>query len=95
MTTVSTRQRKKTEALLRQAIANESVDALIRKTALAVWDDLYRSIKDRKLGELLHLTANARWVAEQCTAALLPLLNRPSLLRLASDEIALAAAERK
>jgi hypothetical protein len=92
LTTVSARQRKKAEALVRQGIADKRVNKLVREMALAVWDDLYKATKNQQVGDLLHLTGNARKLAEHGVNALLPILTRPHLVGLAADELALAAA---
>jgi hypothetical protein len=92
LTTVSARQRKKAEALIRQSIADQRVNALVTELALAVWDELYRTTKDQRVGDLLHLTANVRRLAEHSVEVLLSILARPHLASLAAAELALAAA---
>lgn len=92
LTTVSARQRKKAEALVRQAIADKGVDALVREMTLAVWDELYKATKDQRVGDLLHLTGNARRLAEHGVNALLPILARQHLAGFAANELTLAAA---
>jgi len=95
LSVVSQKQKKKAEDIVRHAIRNPSVDALARKAVLAFWDDLYMALKDRKLGELLSLDANGRWVAEQCAALLFPIFTRPGLVSLVIREITLAATPKR
>jgi len=91
LSTLSAKQRKKAESLIRHAVGDDSVNALLRDTALAVWDEVYEKIGPRKVGELLHLSANARWLAERGASVLVPVLARPEIARLAADEIGRAA----
>jgi hypothetical protein len=92
VSTLSAKQRRKAEALVRQGVADQSVGTLVTEMTLAVWDELYRNIKDQRIGDLLHLPQNAHRLAEHSVDALLTILTRPHLANFAAAELALAAA---
>ena len=84
-------QRKKVEAVIHKAVTNTRLEAVIRQTTLATWDDLYAVLQHQRAGDILRLDKEARWLAEQCVAAILPLLRRPQVVQLIAGEVALAA----
>ncbi len=86
----SPRQRKQTEALIRNAARSATLDATIREAVLALWDEIYRTIKEQRIGALLRLDQHAGWLAKQCVEMILPLLARPGVLRFIAAEIDLA-----
>ena len=87
---VSAGQRKKAEAFVRKAVTSDKLDALIRETALATWEDIYRGIRNRKVGDLVRLEAHAGWLAERIVELVLPALARPGIVQLIASEVALA-----
>ena len=90
----SPEQRTQTEKLIRKAVGNAKLDALIRKAMLAAWDDLYAGIRDKPVGTLLRLEENSRWLAERCVEMILPALARPHILRFVAAEMTTALAGR-
>jgi len=94
VSTVSSKQRKKAEEFLRRAIGNASVESLIRELLLTIWGGLYEKIKDRRVGDLLHLTEHAAWLAERSADIILPVLTRPNLVRFAALELARTKPQR-
>ncbi|MBI1818023.1 MAG: hypothetical protein HYR72_23840 [Deltaproteobacteria bacterium] len=84
-------QRRKTEAFVHKALGNPNVGALLREVALATWDDLYESIRHKRVGELLQIEAHSAWLADRCVEVILPALARPGILQLLGAEIGLAA----
>jgi hypothetical protein len=84
-------QRRRMEALIRQAAGSTKLDAAIREAMLAAWDDMYGTIRDRRVGELVRLEEQAPWFAERCVAVMLPALSRTSILRFLAAEMARAA----
>lgn len=87
---ISSGQRKKAAALIRAAIGNAKLDTLARDTALAVWDDLYKTMQKKKVGDLLRIAERADWLAERCVEVILPALARPGIVQFIAREIALA-----
>lgn len=81
---------KPAEAVIRTAVNNAKLGALVREAALAVWDDFYAAVRNRRIGELLRLEAHADWLAARAVEVLLPLLSRPHVRRFIAAEIALA-----
>jgi hypothetical protein len=90
---ISAGQRKKAEAFVRKAVKSDKLDALIRETAVATWDDLYRALRNRKVGDLLRLEEHAGWLAERIVELVLPALARPGFVQLVASEVALAGRE--
>lgn len=82
---------KTAEALIRKAVKNTKLGALTRQAALAIWDDLYGAIRNRRLGDLLRLEEHADWLAARCVEVIRPALSRPHVLRFIAAEVALAA----
>jgi hypothetical protein len=91
---ISPRQRRKAEALIRKALGNAKLDALIHAVMLSAWDDAYRTIRNKKVGDLIRLEEHAGWLAERCSEVILPALSRPQVLRFVANEMALAATVR-
>lgn len=91
---LSSGQRRKANVLLKNAIteAAESADAkkLGRELALALWDSAYRTIRDKRVGDLLRLDQHAGWLAERAAEALLPFISRPGVAQFLVAEIARA-----
>lgn len=73
--------------LLRHAAASDRVAALGRRAALIAWDDFFAQVKQRRVGDLVHVAAHADWLAERAADALLPLLARPGVLRFIAAEV--------
>ena len=88
---VSPDQRQQAEALIRKAVANRQLAAKMRKAVLAAWDGLYKTIRDKQVGELLHLDEHAGWLAERTVEMIVPALSRPHTRRFAAAEMAVAA----
>jgi hypothetical protein len=87
-------QRKKVERLIRKSIGNSKLQPLAREMTLAIWDDLYKRVKNRKVGELLRLEEQAGWLAERGVEMILPALSRPRILDFVATELDLSRAER-
>ena len=83
------------EALLRAAATNPGLTDLVRRALLAGWDDVFASVKNRRIGDLVRVEEHADWLADRCVALLLPLLTRPGIAVLVAAEVAAAAAPRK
>jgi len=92
---VSSGQRRQTVALIRKAARNPKLAASVRKASLAAWDDVYRLIRDKKVGELLQLDVHAPHIATQLVELLLPALRRPHIVRFLAGEMALATTARR
>lgn len=88
---VSPARRKQVDAVIRKAVGNAKLDAAIRDATLAAWDDLYATIHDKRVGDLVRLHEHAGWLAERCVKAILPALARPHILKFIAAEVALAA----
>lgn len=88
----SPEQTRRTEALIRDAIgtpaAHVQLDELLRHLALAIWDDLYVTIADTRLGDLLRVEQYADRLAARCVAALRPFLERPAVRQFIAAELA-------
>ena len=78
------------DRLLRSAMTSAALEALIREALLAVWEDLYHEIRERRVGELVRLEVHAVWLAERCVEWLLPMLTRPEVVRFLAAETAAA-----
>jgi hypothetical protein len=87
---ISPAQRKKAEALVRHAIGNTTLETLMRRAALAVWDDLYATMRNRRVGDIVRLDTRAPWLAERIIEAVLPALSRPRVLAFLAAETAIA-----
>ncbi len=85
-------QRKKLEALIRKLIGSPARNGLARELTLAIWDDLYKRIEHKKVGEILRLDDHAAWLAERGVEMILPALTRPRILRFVAAEFALGSA---
>ncbi len=83
-------QTKKIETLLRAVILDAAADgkmqALMRDMAVALCDDVFAIIGDRRVGELLRLDEHAEWIAERAAEALVPLLRSPGVLQFITRE---------
>ncbi|MBI4514443.1 MAG: hypothetical protein HY699_01325 [Deltaproteobacteria bacterium] len=90
--TASAGQRQKAEALIRKAAGNAKLEATMHSAALALWDEVYKAVRDKRVGELVRLDEHATQFAERSVAAIVAALTRPHLLRLVAAETALAAA---
>jgi hypothetical protein len=86
-------RRKKVEAVIRKAVTNDRLHTAIREAALAAWDDLYRSVRHQRVGDLVRLDEHAGWLAAQCVEAILPVLARPPIMRLIAAEAAASAGK--
>ncbi len=76
------------DALLRLAAANSRLADLSRRAVLAAWDDVFASVKNRRIGDLLRIEDNAEWLADRVVAMLLPLVNRPGIVAVIARDIA-------
>ncbi|HVO22757.1 MAG TPA: hypothetical protein VMW56_03935 [Candidatus Margulisiibacteriota bacterium] len=85
-------QRRRMEALIRHAAGSAKLDAVIRDATLAVWDDLYAMIRNKRVGDLVRIDAQAAWFAERCVEVILPALSRPHLMEFLAAEMARAAS---
>jgi hypothetical protein len=92
--TATPTQRRKTEALVHEALGNPKVIALLRRVTLATWDDVYDTIRHKRVGELLQIEAHSAWLADRCVEMILPALARPGILQLLAAEIGLAAGSK-
>lgn len=81
--------RRKLQRLLRQALSDERIDTLTGELSLAIWEDVYARIKNRRLGDLVDLDAHGDWLAERLLEALLPALAAPEVVRFVAAEFAL------
>ena len=88
---ISSAQRKKATTLMRQAVDDAKLGALTRTVALALWDDLYARVGDKRVGDLLRLEAHAAWLAARSVEIILPVLSRPHMIRFLAAESARAA----
>jgi hypothetical protein len=85
-------QRRHLHAVIRQAVTAPRLNAALRAAALAAFDDVYETIRERKVRQLIRLDVHAAWLAERTVAVLIPLLSRPHILRFLATEMTLAAA---
>ena len=96
---VSSGQKRKVEALVRNAIAdlgaNAKMDKLVREMALALWEGVYRTIRDKRVGELLQLDEHVGWLAKRSVAAIMPVLSRPAMVQFVAAEFTLAATKQR
>lgn len=81
---------KPAEAVIRSAVQNARLGALVRQATLALWDDFYAAARNRRLGNLLQLEAHADWLGARAVEIILPLLSRPHVRRFIAAEIARA-----
>ncbi len=88
---LSAQQDRQVEALLRVAVASAEIDALGRRVAMALFDDLYAAVRNRKVGDLLRLERHTHALGEQLADAALPLLSRPGVVAFVAAESARAA----
>ena len=94
-TLASSADRERAEALIRKTVTNAKLGALTRQATLTVWDDLFATIRDQRVGDLVRLGAQAAWLAERCVEAILPALARPQVLRFVAAEMAFAESLRQ
>ncbi len=92
---ISSGQRKKAATVVRQAVDDAKLGALVRTVALALWDDFYARVGDKRVGDLLRLEEHTGWLAARSVEVILPVLSRPHLIRFMAVESARAAAESK
>jgi hypothetical protein len=90
---VSSGQRKKAATLVRQAVDDAKLGALMRTVALALWDDLYARVGDKQVGDLLRLEEHAGWLAARSVEVILPVLLRPHMIRFIAAESARAGTQ--
>jgi len=83
----SSGRRRHVEALIRKSIGSRTLESLVRELGLAAWDDVYKRVRNRKVGDLLHVEEHARWLAERATELIVPILSRPRVLRLVAAEV--------
>jgi hypothetical protein len=88
--TMTAGRRHKLEVLVRHALANADLQAVVREAALAAWEDLYGLVADRRLGDLLRLEEQAGWFAERCVEFIVPALSRSHILEFVAAEAAVA-----
>lgn len=75
------------ETLLRRAADNQALAALGRRAALAIWDDLFAAVKDRRIARLVRIDEHAEWLAARVVDALLPLLQRDGVVAFVAAEL--------
>ena len=63
---ISAGQRKKATTLVRQAVDDAKLGGLMRTVALALWDDFYARVGDKRVGDLLR---RRRWSGSDPLAA--------------------------
>ena len=90
--TAAALQGRALEDLIRDAVGNATLDALIRKAALLTWDDVYATIRNKCVGDVVQLDRHAGWLVERALDVILPALSEAPLVRFIGAEIALAAA---
>lgn len=86
-------QRRRAEALLRKALRTKQADAALRRAATQAWDDLYRSLAHRSVGEVLDVSACADAATEAVIAGLRELFARDAVAHFVAAEIERAAAQ--
>lgn len=89
---LSAPQQRQVEALLREAVGSAEIDALGRRVALALFEDAYASVRNRKVGDLLRLDRHAQALGQQLAAVALPLLSRHGAVAFVAAELSRAAA---
>jgi hypothetical protein len=93
---VSSLQKRRVGALIRTAVADAArsakLEQLAREMTLAVWDGVYRDVRDKRVGDVLRLEGHVGWLAQRCLDAIMPVLSRPAMLQFVAAEFALAAA---
>jgi hypothetical protein len=89
---VSSFQKRRVGALVRKAVAdaarNPKLEQLVREMTLAVWDGVYRDIRDKRVGDVLHLEAHVEWLSQRCVDAVMPVLSRPAVVQFMAAEFA-------
>jgi len=85
-------QRRRAEALLRKGLGLEEADAALRRAAANAWDDLYGSLKQRTIGDIMDVTSRADDATDLVVAGLRLLFERDEVARFLVDELQLAAA---
>jgi hypothetical protein len=85
---------RKIETVIRRVVTNSGLGDLTRTVALALWDDLYRTISAKRVGDLLRIEQHAAWLASRLLEMLAPALSRPHVLRLIAAEMGLARGPR-
>jgi len=90
---ISSGQRKRAEALVRRAVGNAKLDGLIRDVTVATWDDLYESVRSKRVGEVARLEKKAGWMAERIVELLMPALARPGVVEFVESEVARAGKD--
>ncbi|MBI3786041.1 MAG: hypothetical protein HY270_21845 [Deltaproteobacteria bacterium] len=87
---ISSHQRQQIETIVREALRSPDVEALTRQVGLAVFNDLYAVVRNKKVGELLRLEHHENEFADLLVEALLPAIGQPLLLRFFAAEADLA-----
>ncbi len=90
--TTTARQREKLVGLLRESIGNHRLQSQMSEVAATLWDDVYDRIRDRRVVELVRVDRQAAWLAERLAEVILPVLQRPSVLALVTEEVTRATA---
>jgi hypothetical protein len=93
---VASLQKRRVGTLVRKAVADAARSATleqhIREMTLAVWDGVFRDMRDRKVGDILRLEGHVGWLAQRCVDAVMPVLSRPAVVQFVAAESARAAA---
>jgi hypothetical protein len=93
---ISSWQERKVGALIRKAIGDaarsEKLEQLVREVTVAVWDGVYRDIRDKRVGDVLRLEGHVGWLAQRCVDAIMPVLSRPAVVQFVAGEFTRAAA---
>ena len=87
-------QRRKLETLIRHATASAKLDSVVREATLSAWDDVYATIANKRIGDLLRFEEQAGWFAERCVEFVAPTLARSQVVAFIAREMALAAKVR-
>lgn len=80
------------QTALRRAARNADLSVLVREAAVALWDELYAAVANRRLGELLRVDREALWLAQRGVEMVLPLLARPLVIAFIAAEAAASPA---
>jgi hypothetical protein len=87
--------RKQTERLLRQVVQSPVAYQRMRSVALAVWEDVFKRIETKKVGDLIDLKHFGDQIADQIVDLLLPALARPVMAEFLASEMVHAGGASK
>lgn len=84
-------QRRQAEVLLRKALGLKEADAALRRAAANAWDDLYGSLKQRTIGDIMDVTSRADDATDLVVAGLRLLFERDAVADFITEELTMAA----